>query len=95
MSKAVDPEVQGTELMSRSSNKTAGVHPDPKFVFNYDLTLAPKGQKLTVLTLGRTATEAYIISADRAKAEGIIAWQRLPSRDYELEEKLGLNAPDR
>lgn len=82
--------VEDTPLLSRTTNKTAGVHPDPEFKFNYNLAEAPRGQKLLILTRGKVTTNGYIGSLEKAQQEGIIAWHLFPSRDYELEAQLGL-----
>ena len=63
---------------------------DKNYRLCYDLNVAPRGQKLILLTEGGVTTFGTITDPEAAKKQGVWAWCRLPVRDKALEEKLGL-----
>ena len=55
--------------------------------FEYDLDLAPKNQKLIVLTLGGVALMG-VVSGDPKKDADIVGFHPLPSRNKAREEQI-------
>lgn len=81
-----DPYVpQGTTNLGFSNRD---VLVDKQLEYNYDLSQAPKNQKLILLTQGRIGVMGHLYGDSRDR--DVIAWFPLPARNKDKEESLGL-----
>ena len=82
-----DPYVpQGGDTNTSNSNNSVLV--DKQLEYNYDLTKAPIGQKLILLTVGRIGVMGKLYGD--ARDNDVIGWFPLPGRNKVREEELGL-----
>lgn len=70
-----------------TSNREVAV--DKGLVFNYDLSKAPIGQLVLVLTRGGIAHRGFVTGKPE-RDKDLRGWHPLPARDKEQEAKLGL-----
>lgn len=90
----MNPKLPSADETSREETRlpAAKEHPFSHAVsreirFCYDLSAAPKNQKLTLLTVYGISVQGFI-TGDPVKDQDIMAYYPLPDRDKELEEKL-------
>lgn len=81
--------------MSLKTNEDACTEKFSDNVFNYDLTQAPRGQKVQLLNIGGSDMYGTITNLEIARQMGIIAWYPVPKRDKVKEVELGYLMPPR
>jgi hypothetical protein len=83
---------QGEELDDALNSPIVKQHPfshtvSSDITFCYDLSAAPKKQKMMLLTVYGVAVEGFL-TGNPERDKDIMAWYPLPDRDKELEEQL-------